>query len=116
MTRLRALAALLLALTLIWGSVADAVARNRMAGAMDQVICGGAGSEVIRLDASGTPIPQGHGCGHCLAATAIAVLVRPPAVPPPIPNRAAPWVAAAVPWAPVPLIRGALARAPPPLV
>lgn len=64
---------LLLTLTLLWGSVTEAVARSEMAGAADQVICGGYGTFTLTLDANGNPVTR-HPCTHCLSAAVAAVL------------------------------------------
>ena len=73
MLRLRRFVALLLTLSLAFGSVAEALARNQMAGAGGQVICGSDGTRLISLDASGNPVTA-HPCTHCLAAAIAGVL------------------------------------------
>lgn len=115
MRRLRPFAALLLALALIWGSVAEAVARNQMEGATDQVICGSMGAETIRIDASGNPVAA-HPCTHCLAANTMALLATAPGTATPPRFHRASRLAPAIALAPGRLGHTPSARAPPPSV
>ncbi len=73
----RALLAVLLTLTLAWGSVQQAVAHGQMADAMEVVICGADGQiSGISLDAGGDPKAP-HPCAPCLAATPLDLLPDP---------------------------------------
>ncbi len=75
MTMLRPLVACLLALILMVGSVTSAVARSEMAGMTAVTLCGTDGAlTVVQIDASGQPVPIGHDCPHCLAASVLGVL------------------------------------------
>jgi len=84
---MRPLVSLVLTLCLIFGSVAEAVARHQMDGAGGQVICGGDASGLI-LDANGAPVTP-HPCNHCLAAAIAAVLPAAPQPTAPVTIRAA---------------------------
>ncbi|MEO6299420.1 MAG: DUF2946 family protein [Paracoccaceae bacterium] len=112
MRRLRLLAALFLALSLLFGSVVEAVARNQMEGATDQVICGTGGSFTLQIDATGKPLTQ-HPCTHCLAASAVALLTASATIVAPTINRAIEPAPVAIPAAPVIQIHRPSARAPP---
>ncbi len=75
MNALRPLIACLLALILMSGSVATAVARSAVSGVSTVTLCGTDGALTTRLiDATGNPVRPGHDCPHCLAAGALAVL------------------------------------------
>ncbi len=75
MTMLRPLVACLLALILMVGSVTSAVARSEMTGMTAVTLCGTDGAlTVVQIDASGQPVPMGHDCPHCLAASVLGVL------------------------------------------
>lgn len=74
--------ACLLALILMFGSVAQAVARHGGTAETMVTLCGGDGAAVVLLlDAKGDPAPSSHDCPHCLAATVLAVLSIPPQMP-----------------------------------
>ena len=78
MNRLRPLIAGLLSLILMVGSVTTAVARADMAGATEVTLCGTDGTlTTLQIDATGKPVRAGHGCQHCLAAAAVAILSGP---------------------------------------
>lgn len=64
---MRAVLGLLLALVLSVTSATAAVARGQMAGAVEMVVCAGAGTATVTLDASGTPV-SAHHCPACTAA------------------------------------------------
>ncbi len=79
---LRPLIACLLALILMTGSVATAVARGEMAGVSAVTLCGSDGAlTTLQIDASGKPVQPGHDCPHCLAAGALAIVDAAPPVP-----------------------------------
>lgn len=67
---LRVLSGFLLAVMLCVTSVTAAVARGQMAGAVDLVVCSGAGSVTVTLDAAGQPVRHVHHCPVCTAASA----------------------------------------------
>ena len=72
---LRPLIACLLALILMTGSVATAVARGEMAGVTAVTLCGSDGAlTTLQIDGAGKPVRPGHECPHCLAAGAVAIL------------------------------------------
>ncbi len=64
---MRAVLGLLLVMLLSVTSVTAAVARGQMAGAVDMVICAGAGLATVTLDATGQPV-EAHHCPVCTAA------------------------------------------------
>lgn len=67
---------LLLSFVLAATSVSSAVMHSEMQGSSQMVICadiGDSGIITIRLDASGNPIADHHGCPDCLAALATAL-------------------------------------------
>lgn len=106
---MRAVLGLFLVMLLSVTSVTAAVARGQMAGAVDLVICAGAGLGTVTLDATGMPVSRHH-CPVCTAAPvavtpdAPAMALRPVtrAVAVAVVNRAG-WQGADVP---VPVARG----------
>lgn len=117
MTVLRPLLAILLALTLMMGSVASAVARSEMAGVTDVTLCGADGAlTTLQLDASGNPVTPGHDCPHCLAAGAVAVLSGPALTPGLTGVRSALVLPGLTGTLPPAQTLAPLARGPPPLV
>lgn len=111
MIRLRPIFALFLALTLLWTQGATAALRIQHVGAMEVVLCSGAGGmQTIWLDGQGHPVAPPHDCPDCLPVLlaalpgATAMPVPPSAHGLPLPH--APADAAAPALVPVPLARG----------
>ncbi len=77
---MRALLALALCLVVAFASQTEAVARSEMAGASDQVLCGGQGAVRVTLDTQGHAVNR-HPCTHCLAAVTLAILHGPALLP-----------------------------------
>ena len=100
MTLMRPLMACLLALILMVGSVASAVARNEALGMTDVTLCGSDGAvTVVQIDASGRPVAKGHDCPHCLAAASPGLLTDAPVAGGPsalVTDRVLPGLAAAL--------------------
>ncbi len=84
----RSLLDVLLSLTLLLGSVAEAGTRSEIAAASDIVLCGS--TAPVTPNATGQPQTPRHPCHHCLAGHAIAVLPQAAAPTAPIRLIAAP--------------------------
>lgn len=87
---LRAIFAICLTLVLVLTSGAMAIARGQMAAspAMTLVICVGEGTETLRLDADGNPIPATHHCPDC-TLVGLAALPTLPAIQAALPQTTA---------------------------
>lgn len=77
MSRLRPLAAILLAAMLAFGSGAMAVARGQATAAGAVVLCTGAGIVSVPVDLSGNPVGPAHICPDC-ALSLFAAYTAPP--------------------------------------
>jgi len=74
--------ALILSLVLALGSVIMAPARVQAAGQGQMVICAGAGTAILTLDAQGNPVGPVHLCPDCLTGFAVAGLPVTPGLAP----------------------------------
>jgi hypothetical protein len=70
---LRPILGLLLALLLAVTSVTMAVARGQSPMGRDVIICAGAGTSTITLDANGNPVRAMHPCPDCLMGVTAAI-------------------------------------------
>ncbi len=115
MRRLYPLVRVLFALSLLFGSVADAVARSQMQGATGQIVCGASGPVTLLIDAGGHPVRPGHPCGHCLACAPMALLTAVTVARSPCRAATAEKLATAPPALPLLMRQRPAARAPPAL-